>query len=98
MPDRDVYVQRVLVYLGHANLGNQTYIVLEALSSPELAHLVIDVVTGVKGEALDELEYLARSRGRVTLHAPSTTLAGLIAKADLMIRAGGAKNHGEILN
>ncbi len=90
MVSQDEYVQRVVVYLGYANLGNQTNVVLEALSAPELKHLVVDVVTGIEGTALDELQKLARDRGRTVLHKPSPTLAGLMAKADLMIGAGGA--------
>ena len=50
----------------------------------------MDVVAGFHSPHLEELENLIRRRPRTTLHAPLPSLAGLIARADLAIGAGGA--------
>lgn len=90
MPERDGYVRRVLVFLGGSDPSNQTSKVLEALMQPGLEHLVVDVVIGVNHPDPVSVERMAAGRAATNLHKGLTSLAGHMARADLMIGAGGA--------
>jgi len=85
----DGHVVRVLVFFGNADLEDQTSNVLAALSSPELDHLLVDVVVGTNHPDPKGLEEQVKKRGNVTFYHDLPTLAGLIMKADLVIGAGG---------
>ena len=52
--------------------------------------LAVDVVMGIQSPNRQEVEELVAIRPNTTLHNPLPSLAGLIARADLAIGAGGA--------
>ena len=83
-------LRRVLVFFGGVDPTNLTGRALEALMDPALAHLAVDVVLGSQSPHRQAVEELVASRPHTTLHGPLPSLAGLIARADLAIGAGGA--------
>lgn len=89
MPPRDGEVRRVLVFMGGSDPTNETGKVLDALAQPGLAHLLVDVVIGVNHP--DPQEIIRKATGRPATHVYSglPSLAGWMARADLMISAGG---------
>ena len=74
------------------DLDNLTGRALEALLDPALADLAVDVVLGSQSPHRHAVEKLVNSRPKTTLHGPLPSLAGLIARADLAIGAGGVTN------
>lgn len=89
MPPR-TELRRVLVFFGGVDPDNLSGRALEALMGPELADLAVDVVLGLQSPHRQAVEELVASRPNTTLHGPLPSLAGLIARADLAIGAGGA--------
>jgi UDP-2,4-diacetamido-2,4,6-trideoxy-beta-L-altropyranose hydrolase len=89
LPDADGLVRRVFVFFGGTDSSNLSSKVLEALSAPKLAHLVIDMVLGSNFMHREQVIALAASRGNVNVHHNLQSLAGLMARADLAIGAGG---------
>lgn len=89
VPERSA-VQRVLVFFGGVDSENLTGRTLEALMDPSLAHLAVDVVVGRQSLHRQAVADLVAQRQCTTLHGPLPSLAGLIARADLAIGAGGA--------
>jgi len=83
-------LRRVLVFFGGVDPENLTAQALEALMDPELAHLAVDVVLGLQSPHRQAVMELVAGRSHTTLHDPLPSLAGLIARADLAIGAGGA--------
>ena len=83
-------LRRVLVFFGGVDPANLTGRSLEALQAPELAHLAVDVVLGLQSPHRQAVAGLVARRPHTTVHAPLPSLAGLIARADLAIGAGGA--------
>ena len=83
-------LRRVLVFFGGVDPDNLTSRALEALQTPELADLAVDVVVGLQSPHHHAVAELAARRPGTTLHRPLPNLAGLIARADLAIGAGGA--------
>ena len=83
-------LRRVLVFFGGVDQDNLTGRALEALMDPALAHLAVDVVVGRQSPHRPFLAELVMQRPHTTLHDPLPSLAGLIARADLAIGAGGA--------
>ena len=83
-------LRRVLVFFGGVDPANLTGRALEALMDPALAHLAVDVVLGRQSPHRKAVEELMARRPHTTLHGPLPSLAGLIARADLAIGAGGA--------
>lgn len=81
---------RVLVFFGGVDPDNLTGRALEALMDPALAHLRVDVVLGLQSPHRQAVAELVNRRSFTTLHDPLPSLAGLIARADLAIGAGGA--------
>ena len=57
---------------------------------PALAHLAVDIVLGRQSPHRQAVSDLVAKRPFTTLHGPLESLAGLIARADLAIGAGGA--------
>jgi UDP-2,4-diacetamido-2,4,6-trideoxy-beta-L-altropyranose hydrolase len=70
--------------------ANLTGLALEALLDPALADLAVDVVLGRQSPHRQAVQELVARRPHTTLHNPLPSLAGLIARADLAIGAGGA--------
>lgn len=83
-------LRRVLVFFGGVDPDNLTGRTLEVLLDPALAHLAVDVVLGRQSPHRLAVENLVCQRPFTTLHGPLPSLAGLIARADLAIGAGGA--------
>ena len=83
-------LRRVLVFFGGVDPDNLTGRTLEALLDPALAHLAVDVVLGRQSPHRQTVAALVAQRPSTTLHEPLPSLAGLIARADLAIGAGGA--------
>lgn len=83
-------LRRVLVFFGGVDPDNLTGRALEALLAPEQAQLAVDVVLGLQSPHRQAVAELVARRPNTTLHAPLPSLAGLIARADLAIGAGGA--------
>jgi UDP-2,4-diacetamido-2,4,6-trideoxy-beta-L-altropyranose hydrolase len=83
-------LRRVLVFFGGVDPGNLTGRALKALMAPELAHLAVDVVLGLQSPHRQVVVELVARRPQTTMHDPLPSLAGLIARADLAIGAGGA--------
>lgn len=83
-------LRRVLVFFGGVDPANLTGRALQALLDPALADLAVDVVLGHQSPHRQAVAALAAQRPHTTLHAPLPSLAGLIARADLAIGAGGA--------
>ena len=83
-------LRRVLVFFGGVDPSNLTGRALEALMDPALADLAVDVVLGLKSPHRQAVAELVARRPHTTLHGPLPSLAGLIARADLAIGAGGA--------
>lgn len=85
-----VELRRVLVFFGGVDPENLTCRALEALMTPALADLSVDVVLGLQSPYRQLVEDLVAQRPLTTLHNPLPSLAGLIARADLAIGAGGS--------
>lgn len=85
-----IELRRVLVFFGGVDRDNLTGRTLSALMDPALSHLEVDVVLGRHSPYQKEVANLVDQRPLTTLHDPLPSLAGLIARADLAIGAGGA--------
>ena len=83
-------LRRLLVFFGGVDPDNLTGRVMEALVDPALADLSVDVVLGLHSPHRQAVKALVARRAHTTLHGPLPSLAGLIARADLAIGAGGA--------
>ena len=83
-------LRRVLVFFGGVDPANLTGRALEALMDPALADLAVDVVLGRQSPHRQVVAELVARRAHTTLHKPLPSLAGLIARADLAIGAGGS--------
>lgn len=83
-------LKRVLVFFGGIDPSNMTGRALEALLDPALADLEVDVVLGHQSNHRRAVEKMVEMRPKTNLHDPLPSLAGLIARADLAIGAGGA--------
>ena len=83
-------INRILVFLGGADPDNITGIAIEALSSPELLHLQVDVVIGSQNPHKETIEKIVQARPQTKLHVQATNMAELMSQADLAIGAGGS--------
>ena len=83
-------VRRMLVFFGGVDSENFTGLALEALMNPALADVAVDVILGLQSSHRSAIEEVVARRPYTTLHEPLPSLAGLIARADLAIGAGGA--------
>lgn len=90
MLPRDGKISRILIFFGGSDLTNQTAKVLLALSMPEFEHLIVDVVIGINHPDPESIIKISEERSGVILHQNLISLAGLMARADLFIGAGGA--------
>jgi UDP-2,4-diacetamido-2,4,6-trideoxy-beta-L-altropyranose hydrolase len=86
---RDCSVRRVLVFFGGTDPYNLTGIALEALSTPTLADLAVDVVVGANNPHRERVSDQAAARPGTRVHGPRPHLADLMAAADLGLGAGG---------
>lgn len=89
LPAKDGYIRRVLVSMGGSDPSNETLKVLRALMKPDLLHIVVDIVCGINHQNIKAIEDMAAQRGATNIYRTLPTLSGLMARADLMIGAGG---------
>ena len=82
-------LKRVMVYFGGVDPDDLTGRTLEALFDPRLKDIAVDVVLGHQSSHRKTVMELVTRRPLTTLHKPLSSLAGLIARADLAIGAGG---------
>jgi len=87
---RNGTVERSLIFFGASDPGNLTELAIEALSSPVLEAVFLDVVIGVNHPNRNEILAQCETRGRAQSHTALPHLANLMAKADLCIGAGGS--------
>ena len=80
---------RVLVFFGGVDAANHAAIALEALSDVRLRHLAVDVVLGNAAPHLIDLQNRVGQRPNTHLHVGLSSLAGLMARADLALGAAG---------
>lgn len=90
MPQRDGEVRRVLIFMGGSDLTNETGKVIEALTHPDLMHLLVDVVIGANHPDHLGISRKAEERHGTRTHIGLPSLAGLMMRADLMVGGGGA--------
>lgn len=90
LPQRDGIVRRVLVFLGGSDPTNLTASVIKAMMVPDIQELALDVVVGVNHPDPTLIAALVGERPHTVLHQNLPSLAGLMARADLMIGAGGS--------
>ncbi len=83
-------LRRVLVFFGGVDQDNLCGLALEALMDPLLTDIAVDVVLGPQSPHRLAIEKLSACRDHTTLYGPLPSLAGLIARADLAIGAGGS--------
>ncbi|OEU54982.1 MAG: UDP-2,4-diacetamido-2,4,6-trideoxy-beta-L-altropyranose hydrolase [Desulfuromonadales bacterium C00003096] len=86
---RDGSVQRILVFFGGCDLGNETGKALGALRAAEFKDVIVDVVVGAGNPHRQEIESLCRGLSQVKFHCQVTNMAELMAAADLSLGAGG---------
>jgi UDP-2,4-diacetamido-2,4,6-trideoxy-beta-L-altropyranose hydrolase len=90
MQPRDGEVRRVLVFMGGSDSTNETSKAIEALSHPDLMHLLVDVVIGANHPDQLGIASKAEARHGTYLHIGLPSLAGPMMRADLMVGGGGA--------
>ncbi len=89
LPQRRAPLQRLLIFLGGADLPNLTERCLVGLLEPTPLPLKLDVVLGQANPHRKRIEALLANHPQVQLHQGLPSLAGLMAQADLAIGAGG---------
>jgi len=82
-------VGRVLVYFGGNDPENITGMALEALCSPELSHLLVEIVTGPNNKHLEKLSKQVQNRSGARLHIQPEYFTELLLRSDLGVGAGG---------
>ena len=90
LPARDGVVRRILVFFGDQDGTKSIVAVLHALERPEFADIAIDAIPGSDAGTAVILRSVARNHPNVMIHERLPSLAGLIARADLAVGAGGA--------
>lgn len=83
-------LRRILIFFGGVDADNATSWALKALMDPHFAHLEVDIVLGHHAPHRVCVAELVTHRPLTTLHEPLPCLAGLMARADLAIGAGGS--------
>jgi len=92
LPERTGVVARVLVFVGGSDPFHLTETCLEALASPRLKNVCVDVVVGPNHPAPGRVRQLAACRPGTSVYSSLPSLAGLMLRADLMLGGGGATN------
>lgn len=82
-------VKRVLVFFGGIDAENYTGRVIDVLSDAKREELLVDVVIGMQHPFREQIE-TSCTEHKFTCHVQTGNIAGLMAKADLAIGAGGS--------
>ena len=82
-------VRRILIYFGGIDNYGLNLRVINILEETVPGFIEIDVVLGVQSNNIEIRNKLKNISNRVIVHEPLNSLAGLIARADLCIGAGG---------
>ncbi len=90
MPAHDGIVRRLLIFLGGSDPTNETAKVLDVLDHPAFDVLAADVVLGPNHPDPDGIARRVAGRPATSFHQGLPSLAGMMARADLMIGAGGS--------
>lgn len=90
MPPRDGEIRRVLVFMGGSDPADTTSKVMEALDQPGFEQLVVDLVLGLNHPDPEGLVRKMAARHATHVHRNLSSLAGWMARSDLMISAGGS--------
>ena len=83
------HLKRILIFFGGVDSHNLTARTVKALTDPVFSDLIVDVVIGRHSPHRHEVEELVACRPLTNLYDNLPSLAGLIARADLSIGAGG---------
>lgn len=89
LPSRDGLIRRVLVFMGGVDSHNQTLKVLEALDEGCFLHWIVDVVIGQAHPNSQSIRERVKNRANTSLYESQPSLAGFMARADVMVGAGG---------
>lgn len=89
VPPREGPIRRIFVYFGGADTDNLTGMVISAFGSLNNEDVSMDVVINPASPHIASIRKLADKDKRIRLHELLTSLAPLIAEADLAIGAGG---------
>lgn len=82
-------VQRILIYFGGIDNYGLNQRVANILEETIPESVGIDIVLGVQTDGIEIKNKSHKNSGKVRIHEPMNSLAGLIARADLCIGAGG---------
>lgn len=82
-------VKRVLLFFGGSDEENLTERTIKILMKEKLRNIAIDVVIGGSNQNKNKVELIAGRRKLTSVHFGLPSLAGLIARADMAIGAGG---------
>jgi UDP-2,4-diacetamido-2,4,6-trideoxy-beta-L-altropyranose hydrolase len=87
---RDGKVKRILVFMGGADAGNTTSMVLDALQLLNRPNIHVDVVLGGSNPYAEAIMQRCSELANMSCHIQVSNLAELMLKADFAIGAGGA--------
>jgi UDP-2,4-diacetamido-2,4,6-trideoxy-beta-L-altropyranose hydrolase len=82
-------LRRVLVFYGGVDAGNETAKALAALADEQFADLAVDIVLGGANPHIAALQAAHGVRAQWQFHVQTQDMAGLMARADLFLGAGG---------
>ncbi|MBU1439192.1 MAG: UDP-2,4-diacetamido-2,4,6-trideoxy-beta-L-altropyranose hydrolase [Gammaproteobacteria bacterium] len=81
---------QLLVFFGGSDIDNLTSMAIKAMQQLQNPQWLADIVIGSANPHLTLLQQLCEEDHRLTLHVQTPGMAGLMAKAQLMIGAGGS--------
>lgn len=86
---RDGTVRRILIFFGGSDPTNQTGKALEAMKLVSRPEIAVDVVVGVANPYRETIRAICEELPNTAFHCQVSSMAELIANADLGIGAGG---------
>ncbi|MCD4744451.1 MAG: UDP-2,4-diacetamido-2,4,6-trideoxy-beta-L-altropyranose hydrolase [Desulfobacteraceae bacterium] len=89
LPQRDHIVQRILVFFGGADPGNETGKALKAIEMLDSSGIEVDVVIGSSNPNKSKILEQGQALPNVLCHEHVENMAQFMVKADLAIGAGG---------
>ena len=89
-------INRIMISYGGIDKNNYTEKAVEALSSEDFKDLNIDIVLSTKSPNYESVRDKIEGNSRIFIYSDLPSLAGLMVRADLAIRAAGSTNKGQI--